>query len=155
MMKKKLLYAACYCLPMFVPIGSCETPDPSDESWVNPIQIEVSGMEIIENDRYYGLTGYAPAEGITFTATVTSEGKTLDSLFAADIANYNTYANERAPFSDFSYNGVDLTFLTKEKPYQIEVTISPNDTEEERTAQLRFGDSYDSFCQLVIIQRAR
>ncbi len=150
-MNKKLLHAACFCLPLFVPIGSCETPDYEIETPENPIHIQVSDLETTCQDDLMGWVGNVPTEGATFTVTVTSE-KGLEQMHAADIDNYYTYTNERPPFSDFSMFWGKMTFLTKEEPYRIEVTINPNDTNKNRTIRLCFGESRYSYVQLYINQ---
>lgn len=146
-MNGKLLSAVCYCLPMFVPIGSCDDPQ-GYEPKEHVLQIGVSGMEFDAVD-YYDLMGRAPAEGIMFTVTISSEELELDCLYAADRENY--YIHELTPMSDLTNKWGSIKFITKEEPYKVEVTINHNDTADERMISLRFGNKSD-FRQLVISQ---
>ena len=147
-MNKKLTFAACYCLPLLFPVG-CSCDDYGDyEPMEHVLQISVSGMEFNAAE-YNDLMGDAPAEGITFTVTISSEESDLDCLYASDRENYYIY--ELTPLSDFTNNWGSIKFITKEEPYQIEVTINENDTANDRWTSLCFGNKSD-FRQLVIYQ---
>lgn len=53
-MKKRLLYAACSCLMMFLPIGSCYTPE-YDDLKSEPLELRITGLDFQPGDDEFTL----------------------------------------------------------------------------------------------------
>ena len=140
---KRVLYMSAIMVSLSL-VPAC-----TDEEWTKfeRVDLEADGIELEEHEQYY--TTSVPPEGATFT--VTANGKnmkygTLKEFWEIDTDNYwNRNFSTTCPPDDEMPKGDwgNVVYLSREVPYSVKITVTPNTTTKSRMLRFSFGFAYD------------
>lgn len=140
------IFERVFCMSAILAALSLATACTTEEwSKFERVDLEADGIELEEHERYY-ITS-VPPEGATFTVTANGKGKEWGVLTA--FSEKGTTASwglsyimcppdDEMPKGDWG----NVVYLSREVPYSVRITVTPNTSSKTRELQFKFGGAY-------------